>query len=575
MLLSELLAVLRAQWSACCLLLEGLGQEERQEAMLLLARVTLGQEGKEETRETYRGVEQFLVGLGQALASGQLRGTQEIEPNKDDWQKGAKKDELHSFDGRYSSEPATKSVIDITKQASDSPSKCTSFIKDVYTRDKISQDVKNTILPSFELPNIFFKKYENIFKSTEEEFHLDDSLHKDQSEDLNKHFSAQEGHSSKSSWEDNDNKEPKANNRGAKKTGVKREKLKTKYIKDEIHGKRFFCVMCEQAFRRLARMLNHVDKKHGPKPGPTCDNCGVIFETYGKMDYHRGIMHGNRVSCTECGKVFPVSQLQDHMSNTHEVCEPISCEICGVVFTNRRKLKMHRKGHDGPRIKYDKVCINKFKENCFCQIYLPNKRSKIEHYKLVHKQQKQCPKCDRIVKDIQEIAHRCEKKPVSSKPRSKAVKCPICGKVYTKNTSYWYHRKSAHNNEPVGCEVCGKLFQSHVNKKEHFNKMHKEKMACQTCGKLVLNLKVHIENKHTEEADMKFKCKVCSKGLPTIYKFNEHTRIHSGERPHKCREGCEMAFTDKSNRNQHKRRVQDARGGVNVKFSMKPNLTLI
>ena len=112
--------------------------------MLLLARVTLGQEGKEETRETYRGVEQFLVGLGQALASGQLQGTQEINRSKD---------ELHSFVGHYSSEPATKSFIDVTNQASDSPSKYTSFSKDVCTRDKISQDVNNTILPQTVVAN--------------------------------------------------------------------------------------------------------------------------------------------------------------------------------------------------------------------------------------------------------------------------------------------------------------------------------------------------------------------------------------------------------------------------------------
>ena len=154
------------------------------------------------------------------------------------------------------------------------------------------------------------------------------------------------------------------------------------------------------------------------------------------------------------------------------------------------------------------------------------------------------------MKDINEKAHRCEKTLIR-KNHSKAAKCPICEKVYTKNTSYWYHMKSAHNSEPVGCEVCGKLFQSYVTKKEHFNQIHKEKKACKTCGHLVSNLKVHIESKHTKEEDMKFKCQVCGKGLATLYRFNEHTRIHSGERPHKCREGCEMAFTDKSNRNQH------------------------
>ena len=243
--------------------------------------------------------------------------------------------------------------------------------------DKILNDVQNTIFPSFELPNIFVKQDANILSSTEEELHFDDSVHANQSEDLREDFSTKENDPARNNKKDNNYKEQKSQKRGAKKAVVKKERLTIKYLKGDVSGKSLFCVMCEQSFRRLAKMLNHVDKKHGPKAGPKCEMCEEIFDTYGKMDYHRGILHGSRISFSECGKVFPQSQLQDHMSNAHEVCEPISCEICGEIFTNRRKLKIHRKSHDGPRVKYAQVCPNKYKENCFCQLDLPNKRSKI------------------------------------------------------------------------------------------------------------------------------------------------------------------------------------------------------
>ena len=67
-----------------------------------------------------------------------------------------------------------------------------------------------------------------------------------------------------------------------------------------------------------------------------------------------------------------------------------------------------------------------------------------------------------------------------------------------------------------------KLFQSYV-KKENFNNMHKETTACQTCWKLVLNYRVHFENKHTEEAEIKFKCKVCGKDLANLTSTQETT----------------------------------------------------
>ena len=443
----------------------------------------------------------------------------------------------------------------------------TCFLSDVYTGDKdikVPDDVRNFIFPTFELSKVFFKTdayLSNISEFVKEELHDDDSEFEDHktSEDLKEDFSAPDSDFTASEEDDSDYEEPQAKKREAKKT--KADNMKIKELRGEKYYNRFSCVMCEQSFRRSATMLSHVDKKHGPKPAPKCEICGEIFDTHGKMVYHRGILHGSRVPCKECGKLFPESQLNDHMLNTHEVCEPISCEKCGAVFTNRRRLKRHRKEHDEPKVPQTQIWLNKYKENCFCNLDLTTIRSKINHYKIVHEKQEQCPKCNRIVKDTNEKAHRCEKKP-ATKPLQKAVTCSICGKIYTKNVSYWYHMKTAHNNETVECEVCGKEFKSYLNRKDHYNKMHKEKTACQICGKLVSNLKEHVVKTHTEEADMKFKCEVCGKGLATLYKYNEHKRIHSGERPHKCREGCEMAFADKSNRNQHERRVHGARGGL-------------
>ena len=72
---------------------------------------------------------------------------------------------------------------------------------------------------------------------------------------------------------------------------------------------------------------------------------------------------------------------------------------------------------------------------------------------------------------------------------------------------------------------------------------------------------------HTKEADRGLKCEVCGKGFVDNGKLRDHMNIHLNLKPYKCREGCDMAYSDRSNRNQHERRVHGVRGGLNKESS--------
>ena len=306
--------------------------------------------------------------------------------------------------------------------------------------------------------------------------------------------------------------------------------------KQKVGRGKFFCSVCEIYFRQESTMHNHVMKKHGPAPPPQCEICFMIFETRPKLSYHRATIHSERVPCEDCGKSYPKSQMGDHMKQVHDDCDPRTCEHCGSVFTNKRKFHLHVKGHTNPevyRVNTTNMWMEKIKENCRCNIEFPSKKSHIEHYKIVHENYQECPKCSKVVRNLDERGHRCEKpKPATPK---KGGTCPECGKYYEKSESLWYHINATHSKTPASCEICGKVFESRIHMKSHMKNSHEEKSTCALCGKQVTHMKEHIGSVHTAEHNKPFKCEQCGKGFVDNRKLRDHMNIHLNMKPYACR----------------------------------------
>ena len=215
-----------------------------------------------------------------------------------------------------------------------------------------------------------------------------------------------------------------------------------------------------------------------------------------------------------CNKVFNNSASKSlHISRAHYV--PQACHICGFIPTSARSLRHHLLVHE-ESLKGRKICST-------CRQTIP----------------------------IEE----CEEHQKTCNPN---VICNVCGKSLHK-ASLDMHMRRAHTNGPpekkYNCEICGKAFGYEDALKRHIRKTHGEKTPCPECGKKVRRLKLHIRDVHTPDQEKKLKCQDCGKGFDDTRRLDQHRmNVHLKLKPYNCRYGCDIAYNDTSNRNQHEKR---------------------
>eukprot|EP00092_Neocalanus_flemingeri_P069517 GFUD01085206.1.p1 GENE.GFUD01085206.1~~GFUD01085206.1.p1 ORF type:complete len:307 (-),score=43.89 GFUD01085206.1:46-966(-) len=304
-------------------------------------------------------------------------------------------------------------------------------------------------------------------------------------------------------------------------------------------------------------MWRHVYNHHGPKPELVCEYCQTSFEQHSALEYHLRRYHQEKIPCPECGELQFVTYMNTHMDIYHKICEAKTCDYCGKSYTNMAKFKGHLRTHAG--IKKSKYkWLEEFDHSCECKMVFDSQKAKINHFKLVHLSYQQCEHCRKIVKNPNPDTHNCA--PIVRKQRTGPFICKFCDAVFRTNGAVFYHEKTVHSDTPSECNLCEKVFRSYLQLKDHMKKVHVEKTACNICGVLVKDIKDHHETVHLDDVHKKFRCEECGKGFNENQKLNDHKmNVHLKLRPYKCRYGCEMAYNDRSNRNQHEKRKH---GGV-------------
>ncbi|CAK1583919.1 unnamed protein product [Parnassius mnemosyne] len=131
----------------------------------------------------------------------------------------------------------------------------------------------------------------------------------------------------------------------------------------------------------------------------------------------------------------------------------------------------------------------------------------------------------------------------TEKRHKKTRTCPICSKVYTASSSYFYHLKNSHQeSKDYECDVCGKRLGNKSSLAQHASiHVSERRLECRQCGKKFrskASLYIH-EQIHSNVKT--WACNQCSRSFRWRTHLLRHLKRHSAEKSHVC-SACGRGF---------------------------------
>ena len=218
-----------------------------------------------------------------------------------------------------------------------------------------------------------------------------------------------------------------------------------------------------------------------------------------------------RYKCDECGKGFLNNRrLSDH-TNVHTGEKPYKCKFCSSCFAILETHRRHERGHD-----------------------VDQKRNK----------------CDRCGKGFS--TKRLLSDHTNVHTGEKPYKCKFCSSCFASQKNHRIHERGhTDDQKKFRCDICGKGFLLNWLLSDHTN-VHtgKKPYKCKSCSKCFASLGTRDahERGHTE----KFRCDKCGKGFSNNSLLSDHTNVHNGEKPYKCK-FCSSCFSGQKTLRLHER----------------------
>lgn len=319
------------------------------------------------------------------------------------------------------------------------------------------------------------------------------------------------------------------------------------HMKTHNDEKPHHCTECPASFRIIASMHDHIRKHKDGSKQLKCSFCEVVV--FSSRDFTRHI-----AKCTESApEVALEEEIQTEMNNRMKIASTQlrECVLCGTKVKN---IKVHLRSHTRERPFNCTMCDRTFTQTGHRNL----------HIRQVHRIEPNSRKTVNLTPML--AAHSCEMccwdfdsmNVLDDHMRSHIIKgrlCEICGKTLTPGCIS-SHLRTHTGNKHYKCRICPTSFQRKDHLEEHLS-LHTNvrPYPCLECEEAFFSsaaFKRHMRTSHptvsvaepkTTEKE-KTICSICGKTI-SLKNIEIHMRVHSGERPYKCKM-CPVAFAQKS-----------------------------
>ncbi|KAJ2944005.1 hypothetical protein O0L34_g8329 [Tuta absoluta] len=334
-------------------------------------------------------------------------------------------------------------------------------------------------------------------------------------------------------------------------------------------NKDYQCSICKRIFQDrkvyLAHMAIHYKRGEGQNTivgdrpltsamknlegGYQCPQCGKVCDSENSLKCHirwhssKSALFGSRHECTICGLQFTNKRRLEIHTRDHYEDEngPYKCTICGKGYIDEDYFRRHVKGHNFDHFSHKKRIekLRKDKVKCpICSRYYPNLIKLIRHLKRSHPESK-------MIKEDPDA------------PPPQYHSCKLCTRVFLTELKLKRHQKAhTRKHEFFKCKFCGiksvslRKHKLHVKQKHMTTKFFDNPLKCPYCTETYIigyKLQHHVRDVHgidenwiadREEEPMgplkEFQCSVCLKILASKGNYERHIDYHNSLRCNYC-----------------------------------------
>lgn len=302
------------------------------------------------------------------------------------------------------------------------------------------------------------------------------------------------------------------------------------------------CYICKSESHGTSEaLITHLTSSHEDLLPYTCPECvmeTVVIKTVQKLNAHKR-QHLNPEKCPYCDKRYTdKNNVAFHIQMYHQegnAQSPSICQVCGKMCPSKVSLLHHMKLHTTAAS--CEICGKVFKERHKLRLHIQRRHEKIKKH--------ECSICKKKLASLDSVQMH-----LKAYHSNQVFKCSYCPKTYTSELTYRYHEKK-HGEDPtyVG-KTYWKDYYTVVEGQE--NKPGLKLKKCNICGAISKAIGTHLSAVHFPS---EFRCTICGMTFKNKQRFEIHVIEHEKGKAHRC-PICGREFSDKKNLIAHLRTKQ-------------------